>query len=174
MVLLTITRVYMTGMVICFILFFTITDRIGIYIACILSTVFFNSYYLIFWSWRSATLSGSTATAFTLAFQSGLAQIGIIVGPQLFPAKWAFNRYKYSFAIAAAFTIVAFFSSIWTWYLTRNIEYDVMRVRRKILKARAEGRVHHEDDIRIFEERKFYNGIRRQAEDEVLETKQAQ
>ncbi|KAJ4177958.1 hypothetical protein NW767_014978 [Fusarium falciforme] len=148
-------------MVACFIVFFTISNRIGIYMACILSNAFFNGYYLIFWAWRSATLSGSTATAFTLAFQSGPPQIGVIVGPQLFPSKWAYNRYKNSFEIAGAFTIVSFLANLWTWWLTRNTEYDVVRVRREILKARAEGKGLADDDIHIFNERRFYNGVRR-------------
>lgn len=148
-------------MVACFVVFFTVSDRIGIYMACILSNAFFNGYYLIFWAWRSATLSGSTAAAFTLAFQSGLAQVGVIVGPQLFPSKWAYNRYKNSFAIAGAFTIVSFLANLWTWWLTRNTEYDVMRVRREILKARAGGKVLASDDIHIFNERQFYTGVRR-------------
>lgn len=127
------------------ILFFTISNRIGVYIASILSTTFFMSYFLIFWSSRSATLSGTTATAFTLAFQSALAQIGTVLGPQLFEQKWAHNRHRNSFIIGAVLTIVAFLGSLWTWYSTRNIEYDAMRVRREILKARAEGKVHHSD-----------------------------
>ncbi|EEU38419.1 uncharacterized protein NECHADRAFT_55457, partial [Fusarium vanettenii 77-13-4] len=159
--------VLLAGMVACFIVFFTVSDRVGIYIACILSNAFFNGYYLIFWAWRSATLSGSTAAAFTLAFQSGIAQVGVIVGPQLFPSKWAYNRYKNSFAIAGAFTIVALFGNLWTWWLTRNTEYDVMRIRREILKARAEGKVLAGDDIHVFNERQFYKGVRRnQAEQE--------
>ncbi|WAO91421.1 Hypothetical protein NCS54_00889100 [Fusarium falciforme] len=131
--------VLLGGMVACLIVFFTISNRIGIYMACILSNAFFNGYYLIFWAWRSATLSGSTATAFTLAFQSGLAQIGVIVGPQLFPSKWAYNRYKNSFAIAGAFTIVSFLANLWTWWLTRNTEYDA-----GAFQWRQGGRVHKE------------------------------
>jgi predicted MFS family arabinose efflux permease len=147
----------MSGMVICFVLFFTISSRIGIYIACVLGNLFYQSYFSPFWSWRSATLIGSTGTAFTLGLQSGIAQLGGVVGPQLFQSKWAHNGYKTSFAIAAAFMIAGWVSNLWTWWLTRNTEYDVMRVRRLANQARREGRT-NTVDIKVFEERKFYTG----------------
>ena len=147
----------LSGMVVCFVLFFTISNRTGIYIACVLGNLFYQSYFSPFWAWRSATLVGSTGTAFTLGLQSGIAQLGGVVGPQLFQSKWAHNGYKTSFAIAAAFTIAGWASNLWTWWLTRNTEYDVMRVRRLANQAKKEGRVNAED-IRIFEERRFYDG----------------
>ncbi|KAH8892475.1 high-affinity nicotinic acid transporter [Thozetella sp. PMI_491] len=153
--------IIMSGMVVCFVLFFTISNRVGIYISCILGTVFYQSYFIPFWAWRSATLSGSTGTAFTLGLQSGIAQLGGVVGPQLFQSSWAYNGYKNSFAIAAACIIAAWVGNLWTWWLTRNTEYDVMRVRRKILKARAEGKTLAGDDIKVFEERRFYSGLKR-------------
>ncbi|KAF3048107.1 hypothetical protein E8E12_010378 [Didymella heteroderae] len=121
-----------------------------------------TSYFSPFWAWRSATLIGSTGTAFTLGLQSGIAQLGGVVGPQLFQSKWAHNGYKSSFAIAAAFTIAGWASNLWTWWLTRNTEYDVMRVRRLANKAKKEGRVNAED-IKIFEERQFYDRSLRRA-----------
>ena len=151
----------LSGMVVCFVLFFTISDRLGIYIACVLGNLFYQSYFSPFWAWRSATLVGSTGTAFTLGLQSGIAQLGGVVGPQLFQSKWAHNGYKTSFAIAAAFTIAGWASNLWTWWLTRNTEYDVMRVRRLANQAKGEGRVNTED-IKIFEERQFYKkGLKR-------------
>ncbi|KAK2054866.1 high-affinity nicotinic acid transporter [Colletotrichum caudatum] len=153
--------ILVSGMVVCFVLFFTITDRHGIYISCILGTLFYQSYFIPFWAWRSATLSGSTGTAFTLGLQSGIAQLGGVVGPQLFQSRFAYNGYKTSFAIAAATTMASFLANLWTWWLTRNTEYDVMRVRRKILKARRVGKVNFDDDIRVFEERRFYDGLKR-------------
>ncbi|KAF2644697.1 high-affinity nicotinic acid transporter [Massarina eburnea CBS 473.64] len=151
----------MSGMVVCFVLFFTIHSRLGIYIACILGTLFYQSYFPAFWAWRSATLIGSTGTAFTLGLQSGIAQLGGVVGPQLFQSKWAHDGYKTSFAIAASFLMAGWVSNLWTWWLTRNTEYDVMRVRRLMLKERKAGRTNTGDDIRIFEERRFYDGVKR-------------
>ncbi|TDZ33810.1 MFS transporter prlL [Colletotrichum spinosum] len=165
--------ILMSGMVVCFVLFFTITDRYGIYISCILGTLFYQSYFIPFWAWRSATLSGSTGTAFTLGLQSGIAQLGGVIGPQLFQSRFAHNGYKTSFAIAAATTIASFLGNLWTWWLTRNTEYDVMRVRRKILKARRQGKVNSDDDIRVFEERRFYSGVKRSGRVESEESSQA-
>ncbi|KAK2044506.1 MFS general substrate transporter [Colletotrichum somersetense] len=141
--------ILMSGMVVCFVLFFTSTDHYG-------------SYFIPFWASRSATLSGSTGTAFTLGLQSGIAQLCRVIGPQLFQSRFAYNGYKTSFAIAAATTIASFLANLWKWWLTRNTEYDVMRVRRKILKARKVGKVNFDDDIRVFEERRFYDGFKRQ------------
>ncbi|TDZ27531.1 MFS transporter prlL [Colletotrichum sidae] len=160
--------ILMSGMVACFVLFFTITDRYGIYISCILGTLFYQSYFIPFWAWRSATLSGST-----LGLQSGIAQLGGVIGPQLFQSRFAHNGYKTSFAIAAATTIASFLGNLWTWWLTRNTEYDVMRVRRKILKARRLGKVNFDDDIRVFEERRFYSGVKRSERVESEESSQA-
>ncbi|KAF2011173.1 permease of the major facilitator superfamily [Aaosphaeria arxii CBS 175.79] len=152
----------MSGMVVCFVLFFAIThSRVGIYIACVLGTLFYQSYFPAFWAWRSATLTGSTGTAFTLGLQSGIAQLGGVVGPQLFQSKWAHNGYKNSFAIAASFTIAGWVSNLWTWWMTRNTEYDVMRIQRLKLKAKREGRTYGEDDVKVFTERRFYDGIKR-------------
>lgn len=103
------------------------------------------------------SIAGSTGTAFTLGLQSGIAQLGGVVGPQLFQSKQAHNGYKTNFAIAAAFTIAGWVSNLWTWWLTRKTEYDVMRVRRLVAnQAKKDGRV-SAGDINIFEERQFYD-----------------
>lgn len=158
----------MVGMVTCFVLFFTISNRVGIYISCILGSLFYQTYFIPFWAWRSATMSGSTGTAFTLGLQSGIAQLGGVLGPQLFQSRWAYNGYKNSFAIAGSTIIAGFVSNLWTWWLTRNTEYDVLRVRRNMNKARRDGRTDFQDDIRIFEERQFYDGMHR-TKDQVSE-----
>lgn len=151
--------IIMSGMVVCFVLFFTISNRVGIYIACILGSLFYQSYFIPFWAWRSATLVGTTGTALTYGVQSGIAQLGGVVGPQIFQSRWAYNGYKTSFAIAASCIITGWLANIWTWYLTRNTEYDVLRVQRKAIKSRKEGRTVFDDDIRVYRERQFYQGV---------------
>jgi len=74
----------MTGMVVCFVLFFSVSSKAGIYVACIFGTAFYSLYFIPFWALRSASLRGSTGTAFTLGFQNCVGQIGGVVGPQLF------------------------------------------------------------------------------------------
>lgn len=142
----------MTGMVICFVLFFTLTSRVGLYVACILGTMFTQSYFIPFWSWRSATLRGSTGAAFSLGLQNAVGQVGTVTAPQLFQQRWASNGYRQSFAIAAGGTVAAFFANLGTWWLTRRSEREVMRVRRLIRQAGKEGKVFHGDDVKVFEE----------------------
>ena len=100
-----------------------------------------------------------TGTAFTLAFQSCVGQVGGVVGPQLFQSKYAHNRYKTSFAICAAAIGAGWMANLWTWWLTRNVEWDVRRIKRLRLKAEKEGRVFHEDDVKVYDERHFYGGL---------------
>lgn len=50
----------MAGMIAMFVLFFTVSNRGGIYAACILGTAFYSVYFIPFWAWRSSTLKGTT------------------------------------------------------------------------------------------------------------------
>ncbi|KAK6430040.1 hypothetical protein LTR95_013811 [Oleoguttula sp. CCFEE 5521] len=121
----------------------------------------YSVYFIPFWAWRSSTLAGATGTAFTLAFQSSIGQIGGVIGPQLFQSKFAHNGYKTPFAICAAATIVGWAANLVTWWLTRNVEWDVRRIRRLRIKAEKEGKVYGEDDVRFYQERDFYHGLRK-------------
>ncbi|KAL7625727.1 hypothetical protein AAE478_004950 [Parahypoxylon ruwenzoriense] len=154
----------MTGMVVCFVLFFSINSRVGLYVACILGTMFTQAYFIPFWAWRSATLRGSTGAAFSLGFQNAIGQVGTVTAPQLFQQKWAYSGYKQSFAIAAAGTVAAFFANLWTWWLTKGTESEVMRVHRLIRKAKKEGKVFHGDDVKVSEERSFFNRARKRSD----------
>lgn len=114
---------------------------------------------------RSSSLKGTTGTAFTLAFQSCVGQVGGVIGPQLFQDKWAYNRYKASFGICAAAIICGWAANLWVWWLTRNVEWDVLRVRRLRIQAEREGQVYAgDDDVKVYEEREFYGGLRKKGE----------
>lgn len=117
--------------------------------------------YLIIIVGRSSTLKGTTGTAFTLAFQSCVGQVGGVIGPQLFRQRFAYNGYKTSFAICAAVIGAGLLANLWTWWLTRNVEWDVRRIRRLRLKAEREGRVFAEDDVKVYAERNFYQGLKK-------------
>ncbi|CZR53733.1 probable permeases of the major facilitator superfamily [Phialocephala subalpina] len=142
-----------------FIILAATTNKYAVYIACVFGTMFYSVYFIPFWAWRSGTLVGSTGTAFTLAFQSCVGQVGGVIGPQLFQSKYAHNGYKVPFAICATAIGCGWIASAWTWWLTRNVEFDVQRVRRLRIKANKEGRVYAEDDVKVFEERDFYKGL---------------
>ena len=100
-----------------------------------------------------------TGTAFTLAFQSCIGQVGGVVAPQLFREKYAHDRYKVPFAVCTGAIILGWVFNLWTWWLTRNVEWDVRRIKRLRIAAEKQGHVYGEDDVKVFEERKFYAGI---------------
>ncbi|KAL3478898.1 major facilitator superfamily domain-containing protein [Aspergillus californicus] len=151
----------MGPMLLFFILLATLTNKVGIYIACTLGTMFYAVYFIPFWAWRSSSLKGTTGSAFTLAFQSCVGQVGGVIGPQLFQSRFASNGYKTPFAICAGVIGASCLANAWTWWLTRNVEYDVLRVRRLRIQEEKEGRVYVGEDVRVYEEREFYKGIGR-------------
>ena len=82
--------------------------------------------------------------------------MGGVIGPQLFQSKYAHNSYKVPFAICAAAIGGGWLASAWTWWLTRNVEWDVRRIRRLRINAERGGNMFAEDDVKVFEERRFY------------------
>jgi hypothetical protein len=85
-----------------------------------------------------------------------VGQVGGVIGPQLFQSRYAYNGYKVPFAICATAIGLGWVANVWTWWLTRNVEFDVKRIRRLRIKAEKSGRVFAEDDVKVFEEREFY------------------
>ena len=100
-------------------------------------------------SGRSATLIGTTGTAFTLAFQSCIGQVGGVIGPQLFQSRFAHNGYKTSFAICASAIGASWVANCWTWWLTRGNEGDVLRVRRLRIKTERDGAIWAGEDVKL-------------------------
>ncbi|KAL3452692.1 hypothetical protein BJX65DRAFT_302601 [Aspergillus insuetus] len=84
-------------------------------------------------------MSAATGAAFAIGLQSSVAQLGSVVGPQIFQSRWAHNRYRNSFIIRFWFVGAALGSNLWTWWLTRDIERGVIRVRKGALRARERG-----------------------------------
>lgn len=150
------------GAVVMYILLATLNNAVGIYIACILGSMFYAVYFIPFWAWRSATLKGTTGAAFTLAFQSCVGQVGGVIGPQLFLSKWASKSYKPSFWICAAAIIGSLIANLWTWYLTNANEKEIQRVRRERISAERNGGVFLGDDIQVLGdcERKWFHKAR--------------
>ncbi|KAL4937288.1 hypothetical protein BDV06DRAFT_232700 [Aspergillus oleicola] len=151
----------MGPMLLFFILLAVLDNKVGIYVACTLGTMFYAVYFIPFWAWRSSSLKGMTGSAFTLAFQSCVGQVGGVTGPQLFQSRFAYNGYKTPFAICAAVIGVSWVTNGYSWWLTRNVEYDVLRVRRLRIKEEREGRVYAGEDVKVYEERVFYEGVGR-------------
>lgn len=82
-----------------------------------------------------------------------------MIGPQLFQSKYAHNGYKVPFAICATAIGCGWLASMWTWWLTRNVEWDVRRIRRLRIKSEKKGKMFADDDVKVFEERDFYRGL---------------
>jgi MFS family permease len=61
--------------------------------------------------------------------------------------------------ICAAAIIASWACNLWTWWLTRDIEWDVLRVRRLRIQAEKSGEVLSNDDVKYFDERQFYGGL---------------
>jgi MFS transporter, ACS family, DAL5 transporter family protein len=110
------------------------------YVACILSNLFSASFYPPYWSWRAGYLSGATGAAFAMGLQSAVLNVGSVVSPQFFQSKWAYNGYRNSFDICIVLVVAAQVANLYTWWLTRKVERQVLRVRREVLGAKKEGR----------------------------------
>lgn len=136
-----------TGQLIFFVLLATLSSKIGIYISCVLGTMFYSVWFIPFWSWRSGTLTGATGAAFGLAFQNCIGQVGGVIAPQLFLERYAYNGYKVPFAVMSAMVGGAWLMTAWNWYLTRDLEADVRRVRKLRNEAEDRGEVYIGEDI---------------------------
>ncbi|KAF2802258.1 retrograde regulation protein 2 [Mytilinidion resinicola] len=145
----------------CFAIFLGTRARGGIYAACVLGTMFSAAEAIPFWAWRTSSLKGTTGTAFAFGLQSGIGQLGGVIGPQIFRQKYKADGYKVSYGICLAAIAAGFFGGCWCWYITRNLETDVRRVRKNRIRAAKEGELYVKDDVKAFEEREFYKrGVR--------------
>ncbi|KAF2136699.1 uncharacterized protein K452DRAFT_312982 [Aplosporella prunicola CBS 121167] len=146
-----------TGMLVFFILLAALSSKTAIYISVVLGTTFYSVWFIPFWAWRSATLKGATGAAFGLAFQNCVGQVGGVIGPQLFQAKYASNGYKTPFSICAGAVAGAYLASIWTWWLTRKLEWNVRKTRRLRAKAEKENAAFPGDETDDIDEKACYS-----------------
>lgn len=137
------------GTLVFFIILCIPVSRGTTYAACIVGTVFYSVWFIPFWAWRSATVRGTTGTAFTLALQTSLAQIGGAIAPQIFRSKYAYNGYRVPFIICTVCVVLALLFNLWVWYLTNDVEKEVNRVRRLRIKSELEGKVYTGEDIQF-------------------------
>lgn len=134
-----------------FVVLATLSSNVVTYIACVFGTMFYSVWFIPFWSWRSATLSGATGAAFGLAFQNCVGQVGGVIAPQLFRSRYAYNGYKLPFAVCAAMAGGAWLFTVWGWYLTKTLENNVRYVRRLRISAAKEGDIYTEEDAVVSE-----------------------
>lgn len=141
-----------------------VSNKAAIYTAIVLGDSIRSAFFIPFFTWRSSTLSGATGAAFGLAFQNCVGQIGGVVGPQLFQEKYAYNGYKVPFAICAASCGSTCLAIAWSWWLTKDLEHDIKRIKWLRLKAAKRGEVYAEDDVDMTGQRKYFKGLRRAEE----------
>jgi nitrate/nitrite transporter NarK len=122
-------------------------DRGAVYAACVLGQTITQSFFLPFWSWRSSSLKGTTGTAFAFGLQSGVGQLGGVIGPQIFLSRYA-PTYRVPFGVCLACIVGALLAAAVCWYLTREVEAEVQRVHRGRLKAHREGKLFNGQDIK--------------------------
>lgn len=87
-------------------------------------------------SWMTHTLEGSSQIGFAFAFSNSLAQLGGIIGPQIFRARYA-PRYTVPYAVCLTFIGLAMIIVTFIWLKTKNVTYKLMRERRQRLKERS-------------------------------------
>lgn len=134
--------------IITFAIFLASRARGAIYAACVLGTMFSACLAIPFWAWRTSSLRGTTGTAFAMGLNSGVGQLGGVIGPQIFRSKYAADGYKVSYAVCVGALGGCFLFNCLSWYLTRDLERDVHRVKRARNKAEREGRLYTEEDIK--------------------------
>ena len=109
----------------------------------------YNQLTLVNYSGRSASMKGTTGTAFAFGLQSGVGQLGGVIGPQIFRSRYAANGYKVPYGVCCGAVGIAFFGAVWCWYLTRDLETDVRRVHLERIKAKKEGKLFVGEDVRV-------------------------
>lgn len=94
-------------------------------------------------------MKGTTGTAFAYGLQSGVGQLGGVIGPQIFRAKYAANGYKVSYGICCASVGISFCAAVWSWWLTSDLEREVRRVHLERIRAKKEGKLFVGEDVRV-------------------------
>ncbi|EPE08706.1 pantothenate transporter [Ophiostoma piceae UAMH 11346] len=130
-----------------FAIFIGTRARGAIYTACILGSTLSSVFAIPFWSWRSSSLKGSTGTAFAYGLQSGIGQLGGVIGPQIFRSQYVSNGYKVPYSVCTACIAGGFFGCLLCWYLTYRLENDVLRVQHEQIKAKLQNKLYTGDDV---------------------------
>ncbi|KAH8881405.1 retrograde regulation protein 2 [Thozetella sp. PMI_491] len=129
-----------------FAIFISTNSKGAIYFACVTGSALSNSFAIPFWSWRSSSLKGTTGTAFAFGLQSGIGQLGGVIGPQIFQSKYG-PTYRVPYSVCTACIAGGFFGCWLCYYLTASLEKDVRRVQLNRIKASKEGKLYAGDDI---------------------------
>ncbi len=119
-----------------FIIMTTVQLKPVIYAFIIVATLSSAADNTVMSSWMTLTLEGSSQIGFAFAFSNSLGQLGGIIGPQIFRARYA-PTYTVPYAVCLAFLGLAMIIVTFIWFKTKNVTYKLMRERRQRLKERS-------------------------------------
>ncbi|GMM34524.1 hypothetical protein DASC09_018490 [Saccharomycopsis crataegensis] len=116
-----------------FIVLAVVTNKAVLYAFIIIATVSTNANGASVISWMAHTLEGSSQVGFNYAFTNAVAQLGGIIGPQIYREKYA-PRYVISYIISLIFIAAGLVLNVALWWLTRNKMSEVIQDKKKRLK----------------------------------------
>lgn len=95
-----------------------VTNKIVLYVFIILTTIVTSADGSVLSSWLSQTSTeGATEVGFAFSFSNSVAQIGGVIGPQIFRSKFA-PRYVQAYGICIGFIGLGFIIAVILWRLT--------------------------------------------------------
>ncbi|CUM63869.1 uncharacterized protein PRCAT00001457001 [Priceomyces carsonii] len=121
-----------------FICLTVITNKAALYAFICVATMVSSADGSVLTSWLQQSLIGSTEVMFSFAFSNAWAQIGGIIGPQLFRSEYA-PRYTLPYGISLMFLGLALVSLVVTWYLTIDVEKQTRRIKKLRLLETSKG-----------------------------------
>lgn len=116
-----------------FIVLAIVTNKAVLYAFIIIATVSSSANGASVISWMAHTLKGSSEVGFNYAFSNAVAQLGGIIGPQIYREKYA-PRYVVSYVVSLVFIAAGLVLNAALWWLTRNTMSKVIQDKKKRLK----------------------------------------
>lgn len=113
-----------------------VTNSAVLYAFIILATVGASADGSVMSSWMNQSLDGSTEVGFSLSFANSVAQLGGIIGPQMFRSRYS-PRYTVPYSICLAFLASGIIVLSFLWYLTRSTTKKTFEERRQRLQERS-------------------------------------
>lgn len=98
---------------------------------------------------RTSSLKGTTGTAFAFGLQSGVGQLGGVIGPQIFQSRYAADGYRVPYSICTAAIGGGLLGCLLCWYLTLKLEQDVRRVQKERIQAEQRGQLYTGPDVDV-------------------------
>lgn len=115
-----------------FIVLAVVQHKIVLYVFIIVATISLSANYSPVTSWMAQSLKGSTEVGFVFSLSNALAQLGGIIGPQLFRARFS-PRYTVPYVVCIILLALAWVSNLVAWYFTSDQLRQVTQERKRKL-----------------------------------------